>query len=185
MARDAHDRLREHYGTLAGRYPTVDRRTDYGRLVVPNGNAGEPFHRWFHLKEAFSAKLLGRVVKDDGLADRERLVLLDPFSGGATTLLSGLLGSPGWSGSVAGVGVERNPFLRFVAATKLAAASSAGPALARKVTAAAEHVVAHAPEGRTPTLPDQATLRNPRFYPRGQSANCCACVVLPNRSNRD
>jgi hypothetical protein len=166
VARSPHDRLRRHYASLAGRYATVDRRADYARLVVPNGNDGEPFHRWFHLKEAYSSKLLGRVAKDDGLAEKERLLLLDPFSGGATTLLSGMLGSPGWSGTATGIGVERNPFLRFVAATKVTAAGADGPATATAVSKAAAEVSAAAKApGRWPTVPNLTTLRNPLHYP--------------------
>lgn len=166
MARSSHDRLHRHYAALAARYSTVDRRADYGRLVVPNGNSAEPFHRWFHLKEAFSSRLLGRVVKDGALSENEHLLLLDPFSGGATTLLSGLLGSPGWSGTATGIGVERNPFLRFVAATKLAAAGADGPKTAAALTGAAAAVSAAAVgRGSAPSVPDQATLRNRRHYP--------------------
>jgi hypothetical protein len=166
-----HHRLRRHYAALAAPYVTTDRRADYGRLVVPNGNAAEPFHRWFHLKEAFSAKLLGRVVKDDTvLADKDALLLLDPFAGGATTLLSGLLGSPGWSGTATGIGVERNPFLRLVSSTKVAAAATDGPATAQTLRAAAEQVRRRARYGPTPPVPDLATLRKREHYPVGAVA---------------
>lgn len=167
MVTSNRDRLLDHYAALATRYVTTDRQADYGRLVVPNGNAAEPFHRWFHLKEAFSSRLLGRVVKDDGLADRDSLLLLDPFSGGATTLLSGILGSPGWTGTATGVGVERNPFLRFVAATKVEAAAANGPATAAALRDAVEKVTGAATRVAAPPVPDQATLRKPQHYPPG------------------
>jgi len=167
LATSSRSRLRKHYEALASRYHTTDRHADYGRLVIPNGNASEPFHRWFHLKEAYSSKLLGRIVKDDGLADRDSLRLLDPFAGGGTTLLSGVLGSPGWAGRAVGVGVERNPFLRFVASTKITAATADGRATADALRTAMGEVTQIARHVRAPVVPDQATLRNPRFYPVG------------------
>ncbi|MEX2291789.1 MAG: hypothetical protein WD794_15870 [Mycobacteriales bacterium] len=168
MPASPHDRLRRHYKALGAGYETTDRRADYGRLVVPNGNAEEPFHRWFHLKEAFSSKLLGRVVKDDpDLAAKDVLLLLDPFAGGGTTLLAGLLGSPGWSGTATGVGVERNPFLRLVAATKVAAAVCDGDATAAKLRSAAARVLRKAPDAAALPLPDLVTLRTAGHYPSG------------------
>ena len=165
MPRSTRDLLHEHYQRLSNRFVTTNRSGDYARLVVPAGNADEPFHRWFHVKEAFSSKLLGRIVKDDGLNDRIELRLFDPFAGGGTTLLSGLLGSPGWSGSVRALGVERNPFLQFVASTKIAAACADGERVAADLRSAVKVVLASAGGLDEPVVPDQATLRNPLHYP--------------------
>ena len=94
-------------------------RTDanFGSLVVPNGNADAPCHRWFRYKEAFSSELLTRVLKDfyPHHSATNPIQLLDPFCGVGTGLLSGQL----LDGAVSAVGIECNPFSAFVARTKL------------------------------------------------------------------
>jgi len=112
-----------HYAGLEDRF-SIERDDSYGALVVPNGNAERPVHRWFHLKESFSADLFARVLKDAGLARRRKLTFLDPYSGVGTSLVSAL----DWAGQSSGrrvtaVGIEQNPFLQMVAASKVGAIS--------------------------------------------------------------
>ena len=115
--------LDTHYSSLEDRY-SVEFDGSYGALVVPNGNATRPFHRWFHLKESFSADLFERVLGDAGLAGRRKLSLLDPYCGVGTSLVSAI----SWAAQnpdrkVRAVGFEQNPFLQMVAASKVAAMS--------------------------------------------------------------
>jgi hypothetical protein len=112
-----------HYAQLAARWKTSDRTADYQKLVIPHGNNGEPLHRWFHLKEAFSSQLVDRLLKDsDWHPPRRHLRMLDPFCGGGTSLVSSLEWADNRAAIPHVVGVERNPMLRTVAAAKTAAA---------------------------------------------------------------
>jgi hypothetical protein len=75
-----------------------------------------PRHRWYFVKEGFSPKLVERAIETEGVRPGE--ILLDPFSGGGTVALTGVL---------AGLhtrAFEVNPFLRFVSSTKLLKPSS-------------------------------------------------------------
>ncbi len=115
--------LDTHYSSLEGRYH-IERDDGYGALVVPNGNSTRPVHRWFHLKESFSADLLERVLQDVGLVRRRKLMLLDPYAGVGTSLVSALAwGSQVKGRAVRAVGIEQNPFLQMVAASKVRAMS--------------------------------------------------------------
>jgi len=111
------NKLVSHYANLEENYQ-VNSNSDYGSLVVPNGNSEEAFHRWFHVKEGFSSQILGRVLEDTDLLRKPQLTLLDPFVGGGTTIVSALLlGKKNYS--VRAYGIECNPFLKFVAQTKI------------------------------------------------------------------
>ena len=113
------DSLEDHYQKLQARFP-LTLSGDYQQLVTPNGNAQEPIHRWFHLKEAFSHRLLMRVLKDTELESRGELSIIDPFVGSGTTAVSaGQLIDEGQIGSVAFRGTESNPFLHLLSAAKL------------------------------------------------------------------
>ncbi len=112
----AADALDDHYAALEARFtPSAD--SAYRRLVVPIGNADEPFHRWFHMKEAYSPYLFGRIASDLGISGRDALRVHDPFLGSGTTLTSALLGISG--PIVDGSGSEVNPFLFLLSRAKL------------------------------------------------------------------
>lgn len=157
-----------HYRALEARWAVTDRTADYSRLVVPNGNSAEPFHGWFHLKEAYSSQLLVRLLKDAGYDPADGLSLLDPFAGSGTTALSALAVAAEHGCSVDFVGVERNPLLWTVAAAKTAGAAR-GPALAAEVRKALPEVAA---AGRRPpgaallACPASATLSNAAYFPQ-------------------
>lgn len=156
--------LADHYSTLQGNWHVSDRSGDYSRLVVPNGNSNEPFHRWFHMKEAFSHGLLARVVKDAGM-QQAGCDLLDPFAGGGTSLLSAL---DLWSSPESTMhltGIERNPLLWLVASTKVEA-KLAGWSIHDQVLGAADAVIAQAKlksSYEAPATPS-ATLNNRAYY---------------------
>ncbi len=136
---------------------------DYETLVVPNGNGGEPIHRWFRLKEAYSRRLLSRVVKDAGLGNADELSVLDPYAGSGTTAVS--LADAVRDGTLRRArvyGFECNPFLALVASAKLSALQNPSTtflSLAKKVAAAAARDKVEAPP--VPTL---AAFNNPAFF---------------------
>jgi hypothetical protein len=89
----------------------------YGSLVVASGNDSHPIHRWFRFKEGFSADLLESLLSSLDIPRGPEQMLLDPFCGSGTTLLSAAnLREKGWN--FRGVGIEVNPFIAFVARTK-------------------------------------------------------------------
>ena len=78
-------------------------------------NRNEAVHNWFHFKEGFSSRLLSDINLDLGCMSRADSVFVDPFCGSGTTILAGDL-QHNWRGKR--IGIEINPFLRFVANTK-------------------------------------------------------------------
>lgn len=116
--RSANQITGDHYRRLAEAFPTVDRSGDYRFLVTPSGNSGEPFHRWFHMKEAYSHGLIQKLKDDEevggGLSGWDSV--LDPFAGSGTTCVSAATSA---NPSELVVGVERNAALRIVAGAKL------------------------------------------------------------------
>jgi len=155
--------------SLAAHYAAIERglrlrwSPNYGSLVVPNGNANAPVHRWFHQKEAFSSLLLTQVLADTRLKHSRGLRVLDPFAGVGTTAVSvaeavcaGELRSP------CVYGVESNPFLHLVAATKLAALQHGAATfcgLARRIAA---KVLDNRVEA--PPVPDLSTFNRDGFF---------------------
>jgi SAM-dependent methyltransferase len=91
--------------------------TLYEGLVVAATNDRSPVHRWFRFKESFSADLL-RVVLDDLEPRRKKIRLLDPFCGVGTSLIASQeLHAADYT--ITATGIERNPFIAFVARTKV------------------------------------------------------------------
>lgn len=70
-----------------------------------------PRHRWYFLKEAFSPEIVKRALEDANCQPGD--VIADPFCGSGTVPLQAALEGHHSSG------VEVNPFLAFVARTKL------------------------------------------------------------------
>lgn len=70
-----------------------------------------PRHRWYYFKEAFSPDLVTHAIRDAKCNNED--IILDPFSGSGTVPLTATI-----SGYKA-TGFEVNPFLAFVAGTKL------------------------------------------------------------------
>ena len=73
--------------TLARHYARIDQVfrprvvAELASLVVPKGNSEQPIHRWFHLKEAFSSKLLAYLLDYLGWAELPRLRILESLRG--------------------------------------------------------------------------------------------------------
>ena len=84
--------------------------------VVFRGNDVVPVHNWFRFKEGFSSDLLQQLLDRLGHRRHSHLRILDPYCGVGTSLLSAQLLN---GFSIEGIGIERNPFIAFVAETKL------------------------------------------------------------------
>jgi len=84
---------------------------DYSKLVNFSENLSIPRHRWFNIKEGFSANIIKKLIKRfDGT---KHDLVFDPFAGSGTTILAAKeLGIPSF-------GFEINPFLAFLSRTKL------------------------------------------------------------------
>ena len=112
---DAARPFEDWYDTLQDDFPHVqDTSTEETRpLAKSDYNASKPIHRWYTLKEAFAAELPGwlcqRMQTEYG---HTATSICDPFLGGGTT------GVALADEARTTVGVEYNPFIRFVAATK-------------------------------------------------------------------
>ncbi|MFE7968004.1 hypothetical protein ACFU0X_34055 [Streptomyces cellulosae] len=126
--------MEAHYEALESSWHVVDGCLHYERLVVPTGNAESSFHRWFHLKEAFSGEMLPTVIKQLGQDAVDGLRILDCFAGGGTTLVSGLKASSQYRNGMDVVGIERNPFLHHISQSKLRALL-AGPTFLEELSA--------------------------------------------------
>ena len=156
--------LQRHYRRLQANF-ALRESGQYESLVVPNGNACAPIHRWFHLKEAFSADLLRQVVADTRLHDQPSLRVLDPFAGGGTTAVSlASLSAQRMLRRVTFYGFECNPFIHLVGAAKLSAMQAPSRAFgrfARRVADAAcrGKVQAH-------PVPDLTTFHNDSYFDR-------------------
>ncbi|NRS51443.1 hypothetical protein [Brevibacillus sp. HB2.2] len=87
----------------------------YGALVHPNDLENYPIHNWYRFKEGYSPRLLEEVLKYSKL--EKGIKLLDPFCGSGTTLLSSVLELD--IDLDLGVGIEVNPYIHFMAKTKL------------------------------------------------------------------
>lgn len=136
----------------------------WGRLVVPNGNASEAVHRWFHFKESFSSELLETVLPELRLR-RPKLRLLDPYVGVATSLVSAVRvrradGGPRFEHVR---GIERNPFLYLVASTKVRSFTDPRPDL-RSFVEEVHRKYSHKKTHAAPR-PQLSTFANADYFP--------------------
>jgi DNA modification methylase len=107
--------LEEWYSGLERVFEKTDRHQDpqVQKLVSSEINLQLPVHRWYTLKEAFSAQFPMWVI--DHITNKHNLPVervLDPFLGGGTTGVA--LAQAG----VDVVGIEYNPFIRLVSQVK-------------------------------------------------------------------
>lgn len=158
--------LDRHYSAVEGSWKVTDCSTTYGRLVVPHGNSEEPLYRWFHLKEAFSSRLLGQLLRDVGVSPRTNLSIADPFAGSGTTLLSGISACEinGYRANV--FGVERNPFIWELSQAKLQARIS-GRSISDTFAADFEKIKKFHDDLKFDnfTVPGLSTLGNENYFP--------------------
>jgi hypothetical protein len=65
----------------------------YGEDCIPNftDNMALPRHRWYEFKEGYGASLVERaILETKHVTGKDRLFVLDPFSGSGTTPLTAL-----------------------------------------------------------------------------------------------
>jgi hypothetical protein len=154
--------LMHAYRGLERAFPVTE-DPSFARLVVPNGNAMEPVHRWFHLKEAFSVDLVPTALArwSEG---RGAGAFLDPFAGvGTGALVAAADGACTGAPFSVAYGIEANPFLHFVAQTKARARTEGADGLIEVAGDAARLVQAGRIEpGPTPGL---SSFSNAAFFP--------------------
>ncbi|WP_141743759.1 hypothetical protein [Streptomyces agglomeratus] len=174
MAQAGAQALTTHYRSLQKSWK-VSHGEAYRRLVVPNGNSSQPFHRWFHLKEAYSSQLLPQLVSDSGHLPQQHLRVRDPYSGSGTTLLSALEAGFEHDRSITVHGTERNPFIWELAHSKVAG-RIAGREAAKDFEVALDSVEALYRSSNRPfgSIPDQATLRNERYFAPDNVEKLCS-----------
>ncbi|MGH2971553.1 MAG: hypothetical protein ACRDLE_05390 [Gaiellaceae bacterium] len=134
-------------------------------LVAPNGNAGAAVHRWFHLKEAYSSRLLGHLLREIAPSKTSELRILDPYAGVGTTAVSlADLVLRGELTRVCSYGIECNGFLHLVASAKLAALQRPPKSFveySRRLTA-----IALSSQTDEPEIPALSTFEDPDFFDR-------------------
>lgn len=113
-------KLQKRYESIEKNFLILDNSPRYEELVRANGNHSYPVQRWFHLKEAFSLNLLETLLTDWKIPPTSLKKILDPFCGIGTTLLAAQKIAKTFSlDELELIGIERNPFIHFVAKTKL------------------------------------------------------------------
>lgn len=167
MAQTNGEQLINHYQALQKHWQVTEREASYGKLVIPSGNSQLPFHRWFHLKEAYSSRLLAQLFLDAEYSAADGFSVFDPYSGSGTTALSAvdLAATAGASATVAGI--ERNPFIWELAKAKLAGRVQ-GWNLAAEFESSLDEVACHfrLPGGVKCEVPRQSTLQNDEYFPK-------------------
>lgn len=174
------DPLTSHYEALEAQWTLTDSSTDYGRLVVPTGNADDPLHRWFHLKEAFSSRLLARLIKDASWSPSGEISLLDPFAGSGTSILSALSFAEQHNIAANLIGIERNPIIRTIAAAKTVAAlrgSSLVPSVEKSSGWVVDQLGKFQKSSKQLSTPSP-TLNNEKYYPRSFVNQLLALRIL-------
>ena len=146
-----------------------------GPLVVSGSNDEAPVYRWFRFKEGFSADLLSNVVhRLEGDLGRD-LRLLDPFCGAGTTLVSAQqLSREGFH--ITATGIERNPFIAFVARTKTRWPEIRGGTLIKEGERALQ-----ASKCLSPALPALSSIREGRCISKHNAKRLIAvrdCIPL-------
>lgn len=161
--------VERHYSELESHWTVTDNSNEYSKLVTAYGNSDEPFHSWFHLKEAFSHELLSRLTKDLEFSDLNEIKILDCFAGGGTTLVSAAKLADDFPNGIEATGIEANPFLFHVAKTKSYAATRPR-GLVEDIQIGIENVkrVFEKVSIELPPVPIQSTWRNQTYFPPRQ-----------------
>jgi len=89
----------------------VKKNSKYEKLVNFKSNLELSRHSWFNIKEGYSKDLVTNVISDLGI-DKNDGLIMDPFSGSGTSVLS--CSEMGYKS----IGIEVNPFLHSLSVTK-------------------------------------------------------------------
>ena len=106
------------------KYHTQDH--SFRQLVTFQKNKNIPIHNWYSFTQGFSDGLIENLISRMGVKPDD--IVLDPFSGSGTTLLSCA------TRGVGAVGVEISPFLAWVTDAKLSALKIKDPEKLIKLT---------------------------------------------------
>jgi hypothetical protein len=157
------DSLLDDYDKLATKLPVVDCSNELKSLLQYEANLEEPIHRWFKFKESFSCRLIPHLLSEYFEHPKRRVAFLDPFCGVGTSLLAieESLHERGVK-EVALRGIEINPYLHYVATTKLAW-DRYNPAYMIRAGKTALNGYALI---KKPSLPELSTIKNERFVNR-------------------
>ena len=98
------------YKQLQKKIPTIN-NSYFKDLVNFSSNSKLPIHRWYEIKEGYSNTLVQSFI--DRYSIKNNDIIMDPFSGSGTTLLTAK------QNNIDGIGFEINPFLKFVASNKI------------------------------------------------------------------
>ena len=127
-----------------------------------NGNKTLPIHRWFTYKEGFSAQLLDWICTTYSLNLEGIQAILDPFCGVGTSLISAQTAYRG-KNQLRLKGIERNPFIAFVAATKLAWKVYDVRLIAKRIPIVIQ-AIRSAPISTSIQKPDLSTFHKREFF---------------------
>jgi DNA modification methylase len=115
------------------------------------------------MKEAYSAHLLDRVLRDTGLLKKRRIVVGDPYAGSGTTAVSlGSIVRDGRTEHARFFGIEANPFLHLAASAKLGALETRPTGFLRFAGAAAAAALRKNAARATP--PGLSTFHRTEFF---------------------
>jgi DNA modification methylase len=137
--------------------PLQDRRRSFDATVSFEDACDHPVHRWYFYKEGFSPRLLRLMLQEIEIPAGG--ILLDPFAGVGTTVLSAIaLPTRPFE---AAVGVEHNPFAAFVGRTKVTGRGVPAQIIQQLGDAVLDHLPV-----KLPPIPPSTTIRNSDIYPR-------------------
>lgn len=80
---------------------------EFGKLVSYSPTSKLPIHRWFKYREGYSVDLIDHIIEE-----RKEKVVLDPFCGSGTSLLSSKLHN------IESIGIDINPLSTFISTIK-------------------------------------------------------------------
>ncbi len=163
--------LSRRYRELENQFQMSEACETYANLVRANGNSAYPIQRWFHFKEAYSIELLETLLLNWRVRGDNINRVLDPFTGVGTTLLAcQRLAHKTGNTSLQFTGIERNPFLHFVAQTKVLWHRYDGKRLLRL---ARKYLRETNPDSECAT-PLLSTLQRREVYSRGVLSRLCS-----------
>lgn len=143
------------FAQLQGNFPeSYAIGDDVQALVSSDPNQGKPIHRWYNLKESFAWSLPEWIVRwMETNYGHQAQVVLDSFLGSGTSGVS--LSQIG----LQVVGIEYNPFIRFVAAAK----ANTPLASAIELEMAIQELETPLPAPSKFPVPALTTLQNEKF----------------------
>lgn len=147
----------ENYRCLEQNLP-LETTPVFGPLVVSGENENSPVHRWFRYKESYSAGLLNQLLSYFNLNETKGLTLLDPYCGVGTAVVSAQINPTSFR---CATGIERNPFVAFIARTKLA-----WPRINTQELSRAASDTLSASAGSSVALPELSSIRTGRCISR-------------------